>query len=392
MTEIRLELQSPLTLLQRWQGRPDGAKLLELLVTGYTLDLAFVEQCVVSLARGLGARATILGDANHGLHNPVDIRHAGRSYQHANVLCRSAFHPKVVVLLGEQDVWVAIGSGNPTTAGWGYNDELWIVIRSPRAVGPQALAQFKEWIAALAIHPSIQMPSWIAATLTELVEMVAPDAVDESASELQILGNLERPLFEQLPVGPVTSLNLSAPFFDPQSAAVRALIQRLRPSEVTVGLQPMLSSYDGQTLTTATGFAGRSQFRHLSEDGHRIRHGKLIEWSAGGKLVAKIGSPNLGRAALIVPTSAGGNCELAVISPVPQSLLPEGVSASHQDVRRCSTISTIAIARPVAAVTLLGARSIETGIAVELVPPSRRRLWSKCQRQQLRENGGRDTS
>jgi hypothetical protein len=367
MTDIRLELQSPLTLLQRWQGRPDGAKLLELLVTGYTLDLTFVEQRVVSLARGLGARATILGDANHGLHNPVDIRHAGRSYQHANIACRGAFHPKLVVLLGELDVWIAIGSGNPTTAGWGYNDELWIIIRSPRAVGPQALAQLGEWIAELAHHSSVQMPSWISATLSELADMITPDAVDESTTELQILGNLDRPLVEQLPVGPVTSLNLSAPFFDPKSAAVRALIERLRPTEVTVGLQPMLSSYDGETLTAATELARSSQFRHLSEDGHRIRHGKLIEWSADGTLTAMIGSPNLSRAALMVSTSAGGNCELAVIHPVLESLLPEGVSASQQDIRCCSTIPTVAKARESAGVTLLGARRIETGITVELI-------------------------
>jgi hypothetical protein len=38
--------------VRHWHDRPDRARLLKLLVTGYTLDLSFVEQRAVSLARG----------------------------------------------------------------------------------------------------------------------------------------------------------------------------------------------------------------------------------------------------------------------------------------------------------------------------------------------------
>lgn len=122
---VRFDFCSPLTLLQQWHSRADGASLHEVLITGYTLDLLFVEQRAVALARGMGARVTILSDAQHAVHDPVDIRRAGRAYQHGHVSCTGAFHPKLAVLVGEDEVWAAVGSGNPTTAGWGYNDELW---------------------------------------------------------------------------------------------------------------------------------------------------------------------------------------------------------------------------------------------------------------------------
>jgi hypothetical protein len=64
MSRIQFEFHSPLTLLRHWQQRPDTARLLEVLVIGYTLDLAFIEQRAVSLARGMGARVTILSDAD----------------------------------------------------------------------------------------------------------------------------------------------------------------------------------------------------------------------------------------------------------------------------------------------------------------------------------------
>ena len=58
--------------------RPGRLPLREVLVTGYTADLVFLERHCVALARGLGARVTVLTDAGQGVHDPVDVRHAGR--------------------------------------------------------------------------------------------------------------------------------------------------------------------------------------------------------------------------------------------------------------------------------------------------------------------------
>lgn len=123
MTRVRFGLQSPLTLLRNWDRGP----LREVLITGgYTLDLVFFERHCVPLARSLGARVTILSDAHQSVHDAADVRYAGRTYQHGHVGCRGAFHPKLAVLVGDDDVWIAIGSGNPphrdgdttTNSGW----------------------------------------------------------------------------------------------------------------------------------------------------------------------------------------------------------------------------------------------------------------------------------
>lgn len=368
MTHIRLDFQSPLALIRQWQQRPDGARLLEVLITGYTLDLAFFEKRCVSMARGLGARITVLADAHQAVHDPADVRHAGVSYQHASVSCRGAFHPKLAVLVGEDDVWIAVGSGNPTTSGWGHNEELWLVLRASRHRGPVALTQLAEWLNALHLH--VAMPSWIASTVSEVAAMITPDVIDDSLSALRVLGNLDRPFIDQLPDGRVNSLRLAAPFFDPASAAVRELAARFTPDDLVIGIQPTLSSYSGATLVDAVSQVTRAEFRDLPEADRRLSHGKLLEWTADGKSTAMVGSPNLSYAALLASTERGGNCELAAVFPVDHSIFPEGRDVALETLRSRSTMQTETDHRQVPPVTLLGARRAEDGITVELLANS----------------------
>lgn len=361
---VRFDFCSPLTLLQQWHGRADGAAICEVLLTGYTLDLLFIEQRAVALARGMGARVTIVSDAHHAVHDPVDVRRAGRAYQHANVVCHGAFHPKLAVLVGENDVWAAIGSGNPTTAGWGHNDELWVVVRGERSHGPAAFADLADWLTALADHPAVHMPSWISGTVTQIANMIRPQTMEDSV--LRILGNLDRPILEQLPHCSVDALHASAPFLDPDAAAVAALVARLQPKSLTVALQPELGSYDGRAVAAAAKDVSQVEFRWLSEQGARLSHGKLVEWRTGDVLTAMVGSPNLSRVALLAATRHGGNCELAAVSPVSESLLPDGVAAMESELQLRCTIASVE-QREAAVLTLLGARASDAGVTVELV-------------------------
>ncbi|MDI9883041.1 hypothetical protein QMZ92_01145 [Streptomyces sp. HNM0645] len=73
---------SPVTLLRDWSERSDQQALHEALFLGFTVDLPFLEKVAIPVARGLGARTAVIGDAAQGLYDPVDVRMAGRSYLH----------------------------------------------------------------------------------------------------------------------------------------------------------------------------------------------------------------------------------------------------------------------------------------------------------------------
>ncbi|HEY9475317.1 MAG TPA: hypothetical protein VIS06_15905 [Mycobacteriales bacterium] len=303
------------------------------------------------------------------MHDPVDVRSAGRDYQHGHARCAGAFHPKLVLLLGDEQVWLAIGSGNPTASGWGHNQELWLTARCDLAVGPQFLVDVACWLRDL--HEVIMIPTWIAATLTEIAAKVNPEHVDASWPDVRVLGNLRQSLLEQLPVGPADELNLAAPFHDHGSKVIGALISRLRPSVVRVAIQPDWTVFDGRALVAATDAVRHREFRLTASE--PPQHGKLVEWRTGtGRFTTLTGSANLTGAALLRSVADGGNCELAVLAPSASSLLPTGAAQDARGVAAQGSTWDATRATPAdsAGVTLLGCALSGDTLLVELAAPA----------------------
>ncbi|MGW1519801.1 hypothetical protein [Streptomyces sp. NPDC002287] len=372
---VHTEFASPVSLLRAWQERPDKAPLRELLVLGFTTDLPFLEAVAVPVARALGARVAILGDAGHALHEAVDVRQAGRGYLHGVASCHGAFHPKLALLLGDDACRAAIGSGNPTQSGWGTNDELWTVVATDGMASHPLLADLADWLEEL--PDAVAMTPWweehlrhVAGLLTEL-HCEAP-ALDAEGTDVRLVHNLHRPLLDQLPAGPVDELRLYAPFVDPSGEMLRLLRERLSPADVTLGLQRRWSSYDAEGVRRA--FAGHpaARVRELAET--RMRHGKLIEWRTGDRWHALTGSPNLTRAALgravgDAPRGTGNgparNCELAVLASGTDPLLPDEGPATPAPELTGSTVAGRGGAGTTPALVLLGVRA--DGSALETV-------------------------
>ncbi|GGV35157.1 hypothetical protein GCM10010277_20820 [Streptomyces longisporoflavus] len=356
---------SPVTLLRDWSERSDQQALHEALFLGFTVDLPFLEKVAIPVARGLGARTAVIGDAAQGLYDPVDVRMAGRSYLHGLASCRRAFHPKVVLLIGEHACRLAVGSGNPTLSGWGANDELWTVVETEDDDSHALLADLADWLDAL--PSAVELAPWSASHLAELAALLTERHVNAPAgpeSGARLLHNLQESLLDQLPLGPVDELHAYAPFVDEASHALSELVGRLTPRRTILGLQPRWSSYDAGAIKRALG-GFDAQIRFLEET--RMRHGKFVEWQAGGRRYALTGSPNLTRAALCTSTRDGGNCELAVLAADTAPLLPEQgrvtslASLTGRTIRPFQSTGHTLV--------LLGAKADSEGLHVSLAHP-----------------------
>ncbi|WP_020123844.1 hypothetical protein [Streptomyces canus] len=356
---------SPVTLLREWSERSDQQALHEALFLGFTVDLPFLEKVAVPVARGLGARTAVIGDAAQGLYDPVDVRMAGRSYLHGLAACQRAFHPKVVLLIGEHACRVAVGSGNPTLSGWGANDELWTVVETEDDDSHALLADLADWLEAL--PSAVELAPWSASHLAELAALLTERHVNAPAGPetgARLLHNLQESLLDQLPLGPVDELHAYAPFVDEAGHALSGLLGRLTPRRTVLGLQPRWSSYDAGAIKRALG-GFDAQIRFLEET--RMRHGKFVEWQAGGRRFALTGSPNLTRAALCTSTRDGGNCELAVLAADTAPLLPEQgritslASLTGRTIRPFESTGHTLV--------LLGAKTDSEGLHVSLAHP-----------------------
>ncbi|GAB3456145.1 hypothetical protein GCM10027570_37410 [Streptomonospora sediminis] len=352
-------IASPLSLLNEWNDRADGADLHEVLLLGFSVDLPFLEKVAISTARALGARITVVGDAAQARYDPVDVRMAGRAYLHGFASCQGAFHPKLALLIGENEVVAAVGSGNPTMAGWGYNEELWTVLRGDRGAAPAGFGQLAAWLRHLPERTAVA--DYIGDLLRENADQLAalcPDA--NAADEVELLHNLDTSLLEQLPAGPVDELCLYAPFIDPTGTALTRIIEHFAPARTVIGVQERWTSYDGDALLNAIG-GYDTELRLLPEQ--HPRHGKLLEWSVAARRRALTGSANLTASALLRPTSRGGNCELAVLAPSETAVMPDGAISSTGDLQGRRTVRPPE-SRP--ALSVLGAVLTSHGLKVTL--------------------------
>jgi hypothetical protein len=319
------EARSPYTLLD------DAQRAREVLVLTYTASLEFFERFALADARALGALVTVVSDALMVHADPVVVRRAGVQYLDARAVCPGgAFHPKLLVVVGDSQARVSIGSGNLTTAGWHGNAETWTVLSADGDGGPDTLRDVVAFLRELADSP-IALGAHARPALRRVADELDEIPADEPGPRL--LHSLSGPIADQIhpPDSPVTDLALYAPFHDAQLAGVRDLLGRLAPAAWTVFVQPD-TVVDGPALQAlADERGGRVVWvarRTPSDNGggardERYWHGKLAQWrTAGGETWALTGSPNLSRPALLASVREGGNCELAVLSRIDYDLAP----------------------------------------------------------------------
>lgn len=100
-------------------------------ITSYSIDLAFFEQLILPKLRNAGVTninlfvdATMLEQylASHLSNNSKKFN---ANYSITPVYISGAFHPKMLFLAGKDKGYLSVGSGNITSSGLLYNDEIW---------------------------------------------------------------------------------------------------------------------------------------------------------------------------------------------------------------------------------------------------------------------------
>ena len=360
-------IASPLTVIRRAAGvdRRSGTEAQEYeeaLFLSYTIDFGFLDSVAVQLLRSTGARVTAVGDVTMASFDAHSARRAGREFNAAYAQCAGAFHPKLLVLASATQACIAIGSGNATMAGWAYNSELWTVITCTADDQSMVALDLAIWLEGLS--DSVRFSVGVSDRLRSVAHLLRglSTATDSHEKLPKLVSSMGTPIIEQLPTGPVDKLSVCAPFFDPGGAALKSVIHRLQPAVVEVVLQPKLAQFDGSALLAAI---GSLEYRILSDNDDRYRHGKLIEWSQGTQRWALTGSANISVSALLRSMAEGGNCELGLISEISESLVPEaGAEMSRDQIRSISAPprSPDAITGPL----LLGAHRNERGVQIAL--------------------------
>jgi hypothetical protein len=293
------------------------------LILSYGLDLPFFERALARELAPTCINRILLGDertylagcdayAAGGL-----VRSANRAYVAEPILRRTSSHAKVILLTSTRAGQLFVGSGNLSRQGYASGGELF----TRYVYGEGEFNVPPEFVAVRTLLERLrdddlltQAAVWHVERLLEGTPWLygAPDK-----TESRVRHNLDRSLadqFEEALNGErVEELVVLAPFFDPELAALRDLIARLRPGLTTVMVQRAQTSIDPDVL---------ERLRHKAESALEVRpverppqrpwvHAKLILARTSDAAVCLQGSANMSVAALL---RTGMNANLEVVN------------------------------------------------------------------------------
>lgn len=355
-------MHSPLSLLQ------EEEQARHVLLLSFNVNLGFFERFALSAARVRGARVTVVGDARYVTVDPAGVRNAGISYLDGRALCHNgaAFHPKLVLVVGEDSIAAAIGSGNVTLNGWHGNAEIWSVLRGDDTACPRTLHELGRWLSHL--HERVQLSDGVAEVLAEVGRECGRHDVTEEGPLL--VSTLDRPIIEQIPVrGPVDELMVYAPFLDDRAAAVSRLMDTMTPASTKLLIQSDKTVFDGQALADLVQRRG-VQIEEIADP--RYYHGKVVQWREGERTSALVGSANASIAALGHSMASHGNCELGLVTEIAHDLTP--LTGEPVDIERLRTLRPRA-ATEAPSLVLLGASFSSGGISLLVSYPLKVPAW-----------------
>ena len=283
-----------------------------------------------ALTRSANPRITVFADAQCA-HESFATQHhliegLGERYRVVPVAMSAhfRFHPKAVLLAGEDRATLFVGSGNLTFGGWRDNLEVWTRLDTATDSSTPFL-QFRKYLDEFVPH--IPLGGGVIADIEDAFDhpWAAVSSVD-MASSATLIGrggsgtSLLQRMLAHVGEGPVNAMYVCCPYFDEQGTGLRELIRALTPTQATVLYQPRGSTLTAGAHAANSGVALRHvTFERPGLDGavrEAFIHAKFYCIVRGAMAWVLAGSANCSIAALTLDGPAG-NAELMVAMQMP---------------------------------------------------------------------------
>lgn len=284
------------------------------LLLTYSFDPVFFEQLVLpDLWAGRASDILVIGDSNQiraaVRDSMAQILHLGKRYLLASAQHAGAFHPKLLLRLGETEGAVMIGTGNLTSCGWGGNRELacsWLF-------GPDHPDK-GAWV-----YPLLEdVMSWCASNLERDAVRRMQDVPWLSAqstvpSNTPLLysskgGTLAEALAERWADRRFTEVRIFTGSTDESAAFLRWAHRMFGVRKAVVALTPSQAGFSPKKLTDLP-----LELRIIPMPGPAPLHAKFYYFEGSQGACAVMGSPNCSAAAWLISPDQGGNIETALV-------------------------------------------------------------------------------
>lgn len=281
------------------------------LLTTYSFDPIYFEAVYLSTLRKLGITNVVvlmdasmydqlLSDSNYQCHRVSQYNYTlvRKESFHSGV-----FHPKVVLLFGEEEGTLIVGSGNLTYSGLANNDEIWNAfhIQGNNSIHYPLFYQAWKYLSKSANQTSslvsrqidwmLEQSPWLHQETTDSTVLLS------SGEECTLLYNTaESTILDKLLLSigdkKIVSIRVIAPFYDAEGDALSALNKQLVPKEMLCILDLERQSAPYSLLKTNTSIV------FCKADSPNPLHAKIFEVQAEDETWLLCGSANAGNMAL----------------------------------------------------------------------------------------------
>lgn len=281
------------------------------LLTTYSFDPIYFEAVYLSTLRKLGITNVVvlmdasmydqlLSDSNYQCHRVSQYNYTlvRKENFHSGV-----FHPKVVLLFGEEEGTLIVGSGNLTYSGLANNDEVWNAFHVQGNSSIHYPLFYHAWkylsqsanqtssLVSRQIDWMLEQSPWLHQETTDSTVLLS------SGEECTLLYNTaESTILDMLllSIGDkrIVSIKVIAPFYDAEGDALSALKKQLAPKEMQciLDLERQSAPYSLLKTDTSTVFC--------KADSSNPLHAKIFELQAEDETWLLCGSANAGNMAL----------------------------------------------------------------------------------------------
>lgn len=291
------------------------------LILTYGLDIPFFESALWPQFAASCRNKIILADGHHYLEACANyaksgmVRHMNQRYVVEGIFSPRAAHAKLILLTNPERGRLLVGSGNLNLSGYASPGEMFTQYEyEPEK--PEAWPAFQTVIEMV---KGLMDAGYIGETAMRHIHLLLDKtpwlyhAVSRSIRPIR--HNLTTSFLEQLAEAvagePVEEMWVLSPFYDEEAVALEALLQRLRPRQVTVLVQPGYTSVKPEALARVlNAAAGQVRTFQHQEERNTYFHAKLYLLKFPDRAICLQGSPNLSQVAMLWPVPQG-NIELA---------------------------------------------------------------------------------
>lgn len=293
------------------------------LITTFNTYLPFYEEVVLRKLVSSGCRHNVLlvdhGQCAQALRD-TNYRPgaAGSQYTLVPIKVPGAFHPKITFLAGPKKILILVGSHNVTVSGFGYNREL--TNRIEVIKGGDA----ESYHLAAAVWRALS--DWLHDQEELLPEELIKAAISvrEAASWLKVDSKpVDSPFIASAPKRPSLwdqmkpyisarpkRVAVLGPFFDEDFSFIRQIAQDVKPTKISIGIEPETVSLGRSSRLDAVAQLVDASFLY-KQRGYLHAKAVLVELRSGDQILAT-GSANPGFTAWLRPELTG-NAEAIIV-------------------------------------------------------------------------------